>query len=150
MRRFWEMESLHLENSKLRVSLLEMAASSDDTPESISISGMEIGGFTLKAGDDAARSTIVFSKVVEFRAVPEQLSWPIYEDGEELLPCILYKKSGLFFYGRDCAQDCETVSNEVGWVKAIDLECYIVHSESLDIYVLSAQAPIVSQTIAQR
>ena len=30
-----------------------------------------------------------------------------------------------------------------GWVSVDCLQCYIIHSESFDIYVLSSQSPVI-------
>jgi len=143
MRKFWEVENLKLEGTVLRVSMVELTSAVDEISTPINVLGVVVTGRPLKVRASSERATITFSDVVEFRAVPEQLSWPAYEDGQELISCLLYKKEGPYFYGEDCPLDRETFGNGVGWVKAVDLQCYIIHSESLDLYVLSNQPPSV-------
>lgn len=143
-RKFWEIENLILEDGVLQVAVIELTSNQNDIAPPVTIGGVVINGHPLKVRSNSERVervTITFPKVTEFRAVPEQCSWPIYEDGRELIPCLLYEKSGQFFYGKDCPKGHQTFDDSLGWVNAENLQCYVVHSESFDVYVLSHQPP---------
>ena len=144
MRKFWEIEDLAFFENELKVTVLEMTSSVDDPAPSITILGVTIGGLALRVRENAQKINLIFSDVVEFRALPEQTSWPSYEDGDELISALLYRKSGTFFYGNDKSADYETFGQSTGWVKACELDCYIIHSETFDLYVLSNCAPAIS------
>lgn len=142
-REFWEIESVRFEGNVLRVAMVELTWHSDDVAPNALIGGVEIAGPPLKVPDHARQIKINFSKVIEFRVTPEICSWPGYENGEEICSALLYRKPGLFFYGDNRPEDFESFDLELGWVKVQDLHCYIVHSESFDIYVLSKHPPTV-------
>lgn len=142
--RFWQLESFAFERSILRAELIELKWHEEETAPPISVAGVVITGHPLKARPSSERIAIIFPKIIEVRVVPELCSWPKYEDGEKLIPSLLYKKSGLFFYGKDESQNFEAFDSDLGWVNAGHLQCYIIHSESFDIYVLSSEPPTVS------
>jgi len=123
--------------------MVELTSTPNDIAPPIAIAGVVVTGHPLKVRSDSEHVTVTFPKVIEFRAVPEQCSWPTYEDGKELISYLLYQKSGLFFYGKECPQDYESFNTSLGWVVAKDLQCYVVHSESFDIYVLTNQPPSI-------
>lgn len=143
-RRFWEIEKVQLEDGVLQIAMIELSSALSDPAPPVSIAGVMIAGNSLKIRPDSERVSIVFSKVFEFRAIPEQCSWPAYEDGIEIFPFLLYEKPGLFFYGNEYPQEYERFNECIGWVKVDSLQCYIIHSESFDIYVLSNQPPYVT------
>lgn len=142
--RFWQLECFAFDGGILRAKLIELKSYENEIAPPISVAGILITGHSLKARSSSERVTISFPKIIEVRVVPEICSWPTYEDGEQLIPSLLYRKSGLFFYGKDCSQDFEAFDSDLGWVKASHLQCYIIHSESFDIYVLSCESPTVS------
>ena len=132
---------MFLEGTALRVAMVELTSNPNDIATSVTIAGITARGYPLEERANSERVTITFSKVTEFRAVPEQCSWPAYDDGEELISCLLYEKPGLFFYEKNCPHSHEVFDSRLGWISAKSLQCYIIHSESFDIYVLSSQPP---------
>ena len=117
--------------------LVELSAG----PNERVVSATGIAYQQLKVQTDARRIAITFAHIAECRTLPEQCSWPVYDDGDELLPCLLYQKPGSFFFGENCPPGNETFDSQLGWVSIDKLRCYIVHSESFDVYVLTHQAP---------
>jgi hypothetical protein len=142
-RKFWQIENVLLESGVLQISMIELTSAPSDMASPAAIAGVVITGQSLMVRPNSEHLTVTFPKIVEFRAVPEQCSWPTYEDGIELIPCFLYEKSGLFFYGKSCPQDYKSFDTNLGWCYAKDLQCYVVHSESFDIYVLTNQPPSI-------
>jgi len=141
-RKFWSLNNLSYDDSSLRIKMTELISYENELAPPVDICGVVITGHPLLPREESEAIELNFPTPTEFRVVPEIQSWPVYEDGEEIIPCLLYKKPGLFFYGKDCSQ-VETYDQELGWVKAEHLQCFIVHSESVDIYVLSGKSPII-------
>jgi hypothetical protein len=97
-RKFWQIKNMFLEGTALRVAMVELTSNPNDIATSVTIAGITARGYPLEERANSERVTITFSKVTEFRVVPEQCSWPAYDDGKELISCLLYEKPGLFFY----------------------------------------------------
>ena len=140
-RTFWELESVSFSASVLRVQVVELTTTGDDPAPPIEILGVVIGGNALRVRPTSRRVSVRFAEILEFRAVPEQISWPTYDDGEEIIPCLLYAKPGRFFDRNAPSATRPTFSATSGLVNVDEFSCYIVHNESFDIYVLAAHRP---------
>ena len=144
--KFWQIENMLFEGIVLQVALVELTSNPNDIPTPLTIANVTLKGYPLEMRANSEQVTITFSKVAEFRAVPEICSWPAYDDGEGLIiPCLLYEKPSSFFDGKNGPHRHEIYDKSIGWwVAAENLRCYIVHSESFDVYVLSSQPPSVN------
>ena len=141
--RYWKLNELTLENEVLRIGVTELLAIPSDVAEPITINGVEISGNPLRPRLNSKNISLKFSSITEFRVMPEVLSWPAYASEEAVIPSLLYKCSGLYFYGKIWPQDHETYHYHLGWVKVARLHCYIVHTETVDIYVLTDSLPSI-------
>lgn len=141
--RFWQIERVSFEGGSLQIQLSELTTTQEDVAPPVTIAGVVVAGHSLRVRANSKRTSVAFSEVTEFRAVPEQCSWPAYEDGTEIVSYLLYKKPGAYFYGQGCTDEYQCFDKSLGWVSVDCLQCYIIHSESFDIYVLSSQSPVI-------
>jgi hypothetical protein len=141
---YWQIDELMFENEILRIGVTELMAISTDVAEPITIHGVEIRGNCIKPRSNSKCVSFTFLNTIEFRVMPEVFSWPAYEDGEEMIPGLLYQQPGLYFYDEPWSQDYQTFHSHLGWVKAAELSCYIIHTETVDIYVLTNSPPSIA------
>ena len=136
-RKFWKLDKCCLQGASLQVEMNELISYPNE------IEGKYIGN-PLKVRDDSERVVINFPSIAEFKLIPEQCSWPSYDCGEERIPFLLYKLTDDFFFGKDKRDNLETFDSNLGWVKCHDLMCFVIHSESFDVYVLTSQLPKIN------
>ncbi|MFZ1417237.1 MAG: hypothetical protein WAS93_02705 [Burkholderiaceae bacterium] len=137
-RKFWQLDSCLLNESRLQLIVSELISYPNE------FDGGYIGN-PLKVREESERIIINFQSIAECKLVPEQCSWPSYDHGEKIISCLLYKLTSDFFFGKDQRDNLETFDSNLGWVKCSELMCFVIHSESFDVYVLTSQSPAINR-----